>query len=187
MNLEEQLDIWFEKSMQVSPARLARFDRKRLIQCFAEWGLERGAEIGVDRGSFSEYMFQQIPNLSLLCVDQWRKKLRGDSRYASSVQRLEQYGANIIRNTSMRAVVDVPIESLDFVYIDADHTFDFVMQDIIEWSKRVRIGGIVSGHDYYRFRGAGVVASVDAYTQAHGIIKWFVTDERTPTWFWRKE
>jgi len=51
----------------------------------------------------------------------------------------------------------------------------------------VKLGGVVAGHDYYGFRNAGVVAAVDVYTYQHGITKWFVTDEKTPTWFWVRE
>ena len=80
------------------------------------------------------------------------------------------------------------MESLDFVYIDGNHHFDFVMQDIIEWSKKVRAGGVVSGHDYYRFRNAGVVDAVNTYTHAHQIWEWFITDEpKEKSFFWAKE
>jgi len=60
------------------------------------------------------------------------------------------------------------------------------MEDIITWSRKVRSGGIVSGHDYYRFRNAGVVPAVDVYTHAHGIHEWVITDEREASWFWVK-
>jgi hypothetical protein len=77
-------------------------------------------------------------------------------------------------------------ESLDFVYIDGDHSFDAVMLDLILWSRKVRKGGFVGGHDYYRFRNAGVVPAVDCYTREHNIHEWFLTDERTPSFFWLK-
>ena len=51
----------------------------------------------------------------------------------------------------------------------------------------MRFGGVVSGHDYYRFRRAGVVPGVDVFTQQHGITKWFVTDEKEATWFFARE
>ncbi|NIT59155.1 MAG: hypothetical protein GWN00_23910, partial [Aliifodinibius sp.] len=54
-----------------------------------------------------------------------------------------------IRNTSEQAAEwEIPDGMLDFVYIDADHRFDHVMQDIILWFKKIRRGGILSGHDY---------------------------------------
>ena len=184
--MKELLDTWYEKSQQISPIRIAKLDRKRLMIHLGEAGYTKGAEIGVDRGRFSEYMFKVIPNLHLLCVDPWYWKLRGESRYQSTVKRLEPHNATVIRKKSHEAVLEIEDESLDFVYIDGDHTFDYVMTDIIMWARKVRIGGIVAGHDLYRFRGAGVVEAVEIYTKMHVITQWFVTDERTPTWFWLK-
>jgi hypothetical protein len=101
-------------------------------------------------------------------------------------QRLAPYNVTFVRANSMDAVRDVPDESLDFVFIDANHTFDYVMQDIIEWSKKVRPGGMVSGHDYFRCRNFGVVPAVDVYTREHLIHQWFITDEHKPSYFWLK-
>lgn len=187
--MKDLLDTWYAKSQQISPVRIRSLDRKRLVRLFGEHGLNRGAEIGVDRGRFSEYMLKYNPEMSLVLVDPWRWKLRGESRYQSTVRRMEPFAerATIIRADSFDAVHDVPDESLDFVYIDGDHTFDYVMTDIIWWSKKVRMGGVVAGHDYYRFRRGGVVPAVDIYTQQHQIDKWFLTDERTPSWFWVRE
>ena len=75
----------------------------------------------------------------------------------------------------MNAVKRIPDGSLDFVYIDSNHSYDYVMEDLINWSRKVRKGGIVSGDDYYNFGGAGVVGAVDDYTKAHGI-KFELTD-----------
>ena len=90
----------------------------------------------------------------------------------------------------MDALADVKDESLDWVYVDGDHTFDFVMSDIIWWARKVRVGGIVAAHDFYPFRGGGVVAAVEVYTRQHLITRWFLTDylvDRTPTAFWLRE
>ena len=178
---------WFEQGCQYAPMRVAGHDRRILIQKFGEKGLTEGAEIGVDRGRFSEFMFKMIPGLHLTCVDPWELHFRGQSRYESTVRRLAPHNATIIRKFSMDALSDVPDNSLDFVYIDANHTFDYVMQDIIEWSKKVKFGGVIAGHDYYRFRNAGVVAAVDVYTRMHGIEEWFVTDEKMPSFFWLRD
>lgn len=183
------LDKWYERSGQVSPVRIPRLDRRRLVCLFGEYGLLKGAEVGVDRGLFSHYILKQNPEMSLLLVDPWRWKLRGESRYESTVRRMAEFSdrATIIRRDSFEAVHEVPEESLDFVYIDGDHTFDYVMTDLIWWSKRVRYGGIVAAHDYYRFRGGAVVPAIDVYTQQHGIAHWFLTDEKTATAFWIRE
>ena len=185
MTAEEHLAKWFRKSEQASPARIPQLDRKRLVELFGEWGLKLGAEVGVDGGTFAEYMFKVNPGLELIGVDPWARD-ESDAKHKRALQLLKGKAWTRLHMTSEQAYLHVPDGSLDFVYIDGDHTFDFVMLDLILWSRKVRPGGIVSGHDYYRFRTAGVVPAVDVYTHAHGIHEWFLTSERTPSFFWLK-
>lgn len=173
----------------------AGFTRKALAQWLGQQGYRTGAEIGVADGRYSTVLCEQIPDLRLLCVDPWRPyrgNPRGgpaeqhDGNYARAAARLAPYHARMMRAQSMDAVREVPEASLDFVYIDGHHSFDWVMQDLIEWSKRVRSGGVVAGHDFYHFRWAGVVEAVAAYTTAHGIADWWLCDEREPSFWWVK-
>lgn len=176
-----------------------------LLKHFGKLGFKVGAEVGVAQGSFSEAMFDVIPYLKLYCVDSWTpykenrwsgSQERNEHHFQATTKRLFKYNAEIINNFSMDAVKKIPLESLDFVYIDACHAFDFVMQDLIEWSKRVKPGGIVSGDDYYHFKGAGVIKAVNAYCEAHGITPSFTdpyTDkiqdrgsQEQPSFYWRK-
>ena len=64
-------------------------------------------------------------------------------------------------------------------------TFPFVMQDITEWSKRVRPGGIISSHDYCSKKQGEAKDAVDAYIQENKIACWFLCD--VSTYFWVKE
>jgi hypothetical protein len=179
-----------------SPVQLQKFSRKNLAKVYRHLGYKRGAEVGVAEGRYSKQMCEMNPGVRLLCVDCWAR-YRGNVRGGPQMQHdrnleitwriLEPFDVEIVREFSMDAVKKVEEESLDFVYIDANHAFDYVMQDIIEWSKRVRSGGIVAGHDYYHFREAGVVEAVDAYALAHGISEWFLTNERKEkSCFWVK-
>ena len=87
----------------------------------------------------------------------------------------------------MDALNDFEDNSLDFIHIDANHKFDFVMEDLIGWAKKVRSGGIISGHDYFNWTGGDVVLAVDTYTRAHKIKDWFITNEPIPSFFWVKK
>lgn len=191
MEADAQLKAWFDKSQQISPVRIRTLSRQKLMEMFHTFGFTRGAEIGVDKGRFSEQMCQAMPGLDLVAVDPWDKKLKGEWRSKLAIERLRPYkNCRIDMRTSSEAVLDIKDGSLDFVYIDGDHHFDYVMNDIINWSRKVREGGVVAGHDYYHFRQAGVIPAVDIYTQQHGITKWFLTDylkDRTPSFFWLKE
>ena len=187
---------WNRMLPQISPIRVRKLTRIKLASVFAELGYKVGAEVGVKRGEFSSMLCQANSDLHLLCIDPWQEydengslKLsqeKANRIYKQARRRLKPFNAELIRKTSMDAVRDVPYNSLDFVFIDGNHAFDFIMQDLIEWTKRVRIGGIVSGHDYFRFRNAGIVPAVDAYVQAHDIREWWLTDEKEATFFWVK-
>ncbi len=177
--------------------KVEHYKRGSLAKDFARLGFTKGAEIGVADGRYSEYLCKNIPNLELICVDPW-ERYKENQRYLGysrrdgnrpneelARERMAPYNAKMVKAFSMDAVRDVVNESLDFVYIDAHHDFDFVMQDIIEWSKKVRKGGIVSGHDYYSFNHSGVKEAVDIYAKVHNK-KVFTTDEKEPSWWFIK-
>jgi glycyl-tRNA synthetase alpha subunit len=177
------------------PLRSPDGTRDTLAEFMGEIGCKIGAEIGVMRGAYSEFLCKCIPGLNIKCIDPWlsfrmNSQVTMNARYARTCRRLRHFNAEIIRKPSMEAIRDIPNRSLDFVYIDEMHEFDPVMSDLIYWSAKVRAGGIIAGHDYsppawYN----GVKLAVDTYTQAHNIIKWYITCEEStqhyaPSFFW---
>jgi len=163
-----------------------------LPEVFKELGYKVGAEIGVQRGIFSKLLCESIPGLKLYCVDPWvsyrnMPSERGNEKcFRIATADLAPFDTTILRKTSKDALEDVPDGSLDFVYIDGLHDFDNVMFDIIGWGRKVRRGGIVSGHDFFYWHGIGVVYAVEAYVRAHNIQQWFITKEFPNSWFFVK-
>jgi hypothetical protein len=169
--------------------------REWLAQEFARRGYTKGAEIGVADGRNSLTLCKANPGLHLYCVDPW-EPYKGNTRggpaeqhngnLALARERLKGYHVEFVQdyshNVAMRTIGSM---YLDFVYLDGNHAFDYVMEDLILWSQVVRSGGMVAGHDFYHFRGAGVVEAVEIYTRMHGIIP-MITDEREPSFFWVK-
>lgn len=143
--------------------------RNDLAIHFNELGFKTGAEIGVLGGTYSEILCKANPTLKLYCVDSWGI---GEGRlhdyhlrkYEVAKIKLALYNTILMRKLSMDAVKEFKDESLDFVYIDANHSFDFVINDINEWGKKVKNGGIISGHDY----ALGVKKAVDTYAETYG-------------------
>jgi len=79
--------------------------------------------------------------------------------------------AVFIRKFSKDAVLDFADGSLDIVFIDANHKYDFVKEDIALWYPKVRSGGILSGHDYSpRLFHGDVKKAVDEFCDVHGYI-----------------
>jgi predicted O-methyltransferase YrrM len=183
--------------------------RHNLYQLFAELGFKVGAEVGLFRGRNARQMFRDIPGLKLYGIDAYN-----DQPYSTRHKTIPRYGRNrsmmagrmkgrniiVIDKFSEEAVQEIPYDSLDFVYIDGDHSYDYVMTDIILWSRRVRPGGIVSGHDYikpgeYRHKyDINVREAVDDYIKIHKISPWYLTDrkkavnksDKCPSWFYVK-
>lgn len=186
--------------------------RGQLAELFSELNFNVGAEIGVDRGKYSEVLCRANPNLHLYSIDPWLNSVYEanvpertnydqnylEGRLQQALKRLEPYNCTIIKKTSMDALDDFEDETLDFVYIDGNHNFPNVTNDLHYWSTKVRKGGIVSGHDYAYFsssRNNHVKHAVIAYTKAYGIKPHFVvgtsheagTRDLIRSWFWVKQ
>ena len=119
-----------------------------------------GVEVGTFKAEFSKFILNNW-NGTLYMVDVWRPL--GDEYLDSSnhknyqnqvysyamdnLQGLEDRGI-MIRANSQKASEIFQDESLDFVYIDANHAYDFVVDDINYWYSKVKKGGYLWGHDY---------------------------------------
>ena len=179
---------WRRVLPQVSPVRCRRTARTVIPKYFAALGFTKGAEVGVCKGDFSKHICECVPGVDLLCVDLWGSYYHfsqesGDKHFEIATKKLAPYNCTLVRKPGQEAAMDVEDNSLDFVYIDADHRFDYVMEDLITWGRKVRKGGIISGHDWYRFRNNGVVDAVDVYAKNHFVNEWFITDEREASFF----
>lgn len=119
-----------------------------------------GVEIGVMGGGGSVAMLDRLPNLKLYSIDPWEhregdgfeasfKQAVLDENYEIAKARCAPYGERsvIIRKRSDDALIDIP-DFVDFVFIDGHHEYNQVLRDITNYMKRVRKGGIISGHDY---------------------------------------
>lgn len=191
------------------PIEIPNVGRYRLAKLFAELGFKNGAEIGVEQGAYAEELLKANSGLHLYAVDLWQgysgyrdhlsaEKL--DGFYAATQARLTSYDVTYIRKFSVEAARDVPDRSLDFCYIDANHSLQHVIQDIDAWLPKLKKGSILSGHDYCRRKQSGyqvgVVEAVQAWTSAYFVYPWFVLGskdvrdgqdrDRPRSWFWVK-
>jgi len=144
---------------------------------FKDKGLEVGAEIGTYKGELAVKLCEM--GLKLYCIDPYnvgRPQKRNDFLYKYVTDILQPYNCKVIRKTSMEALEDFEDESLDFVFIDGNHDFKHVAEDIFEWAKKVRKGGIIAGHDYYNATPQdGFLCQVSHVVDAY--VKTFFIDE----------
>ena len=177
-------------------------NRIELAQYFAELKFKVGAEVGVADGRYSEVLCQNISNLKLYVVDPYiaydensqdGNKEQQDKCREIAWEKLHKFDVTFLYNMSIDALNEVYDNSLDFVYIDANHKFDYIIMDIIAWSRKVRPGGIVAGHDYWNIRDFGVKDAVDVYVKSHNLKLNVIPGERSrrlsqaaPNWWFVK-
>lgn len=174
--------------------------RNELAELLSELQFKKLAEVGVEKGIFSEVIAKANPDAMLFSIDPWEahKEYREhttqskiDGFYEEAKARLAPYSVQIIRDFSENAVYTFADEALDFVYIDGNHTIGQVTFDITNWLPKVKVGGILAGHDYVKFGGKyGEVNkakdAVDQYVRQNDIDPWFVLRDpgERPSWMW---
>jgi hypothetical protein len=171
----------------------------------------QGAEIGVKEGKFSERLLHYWRGRLLYSIDPWKEfseetyrdsanveQQQQDAYHAETQSRLARFGdrSKILRLTSDEAAREIPDGSLDFAYLDAQHHYEAVKQDIALWYPKVKSGGILCGHDYYDVHekdpATGVVSvfevkrAVDEFVRETGVIFFPTTKDQRASWFIRK-
>jgi len=176
-----------------NPRDIPNVDRwSSLVKLFRDLDFRVGAEIGTERALFARRLCHVNPQLKLYCVDPWQaykgyrehvSQPKLDGFYDLAKARLAPYNATLVRKFSVDASRDFKDESLDFVYVDGNHNLLHVIQDLWYWVPKVRVGGLVCGHDYIERKnysyGMHVIPAVNAYTQAFRINPWFLLGRKT--------
>jgi len=124
--------------------------------------LKSVVELGIGKSQTFGYLLTHCPNAVIIGVDQWKKlperKVPGAETYESWDMELLKTRAHDLVNqhptkaivfdmTTTEAVKHVKDESIDLLFIDADHTYEGVMNDIQNWLPKVKEGGYIYGHD----------------------------------------
>lgn len=140
-----------EHPTEVGPWRTAR--AQVLIDLIKRHGWTIGAELGVEAGHTHLALLDACPGLTLIGVDRWLHNYRGRPRaemYHELRGLAERYGSRsrLVRALTTEAAGNAEDRSIDFVFIDADHSEHAVRGDIEAWAPKLKPGGWLTGHDY---------------------------------------
>jgi hypothetical protein len=132
-----------------------------------QMGYKKICEVGVNRGHFLSILAISNPD-HLVGVDVWDiydKEAYKDMPiyfdyythdknkvWREQVQKWAKktyLNVDIIVNLSVEAAKQFEDGYFDFVYIDANHTYESVTADLNAWYPKVREGGMIAGHDYH--------------------------------------
>ena|SRR3990167_926512 len=181
------------KNLKGKPSEIPDVGRNDLPEFFVEMGYKTIVEIGVYRADFTEVLAKS--GLQIYGVDPWlaytgypynsdpKTQQRMDEYYKLSLKKMAYYpNCTILKESSMEAVKHFEDSSLDGVYIDGNHSFRYIAEDLCEWSKKVKKGGIIAGHDYIYGNPVHfhVRFVLEAYIEAFGIKNFWVLGRKHP-------
>lgn len=122
------------------------------------------AEVGVAAGEHAKLIKEISDPERMYLIDPW--VMANNPNYRSDVMKLisddgvdilEEGGFDVnihtddivaMKEYSVSASKKFPSEFFDYVYIDANHSYEAVKEDIEHWYPKVKTGGYISGHDY---------------------------------------
>lgn len=128
-----------------------------------------GAEVGVLSGHMSKALLER-DDLTLYMVDNWlplpQYRISAEDQESNRTMAKRRAGSRgvVMHMDSVEAASSFPDGFLDFVFIDADHSYAGVCKDIVAWLPKLKIGGLLCGHDYNNPRekcGKDVKRAVD--------------------------
>lgn len=187
----KKYNISFDKNTKM-PVEIADIGRNDLARLIHELNFKVGVEVGVASGEYSEILCQTNPQMKISGVDPW-KPYRGytdyvrlstfSSLYNTALARLSPFiNYKFVKELSMDALKRFQDNSLDFVYLDANHQNPYIAQDITQWYKKVKFGGILAGHDYTNH--LDVVGEVNRFTNQKNIKPWFILGSKDNSMSW---
>lgn len=152
------------------------------------------AEIGVFAGDFSSQLYLTKPK-QLYLVDMFTGIMgsgdqNGDNfqfidlqQSYDSLQRLYYNDQNVIifKGMSEQFFASIPDDHLDVVYIDANHTYEYVMSDLTNSKIKVKNGGIIMGHDYDAQKFPGVYNAVNEFCHNNNLHIHSLTNDKLPS------
>ncbi len=126
-----------------------------LTEMIKKHNFKIGAEIGTGKGNTALHLLRRNPKLHLVEIAYYPNlpnspkddNQEGKERWWYKVKK-HKHRMTVIPLPSRKAIKEVKDGSLDFIFIDADHSYKECLWDIIHWIPKVRPGGLVSGHDF---------------------------------------
>jgi len=136
-----------------------------------------GVEIGTREGFNARVMLDTLDIKKLYLIDPYfyyddlkEKYDNLENSINVAKRRLYKYRDKIIfvKKKSEDAKNDIP-DNLDFVYIDGNHSYQYVKKDIELYYPKVKEGGLLAGHDFQASRINDVCLAVTEFSQKHNI------------------
>lgn len=140
-------------------------------------GLKTGIEIGILRGEYSEILLRLWPSCEKLhLIDPWKSQdissyndinnlsdQEFEEAYQQTIERLKKFKSRYQIHRCMSKEIYFKFPKIDFIYIDGNHSYESVMEDLTHYYPRLNNGGIIAGHDFFNYNSMQVKKAVNEY------------------------
>lgn len=146
-----------------------------------------GCEIGVNQGTTTAYLLNNMSGIErYYAVDPWEHyEMYDGKKFAGTVkgkktwmQVIKKFLTDthsyrdricIMRMLSTEAIKFFDDDYLDWVYIDANHKYKYIKENLELWTPKVKVGGLITGHDYgnkkEKRRDWGITKAVNEFVE----------------------
>jgi predicted O-methyltransferase YrrM len=141
--------------------------------------LEMGVFDGKSAIKMARYIKSKSLRINFYLVDRWSEDIDYD-RFSKNIVDCNVFDVVIpIRCESIKASIKFNEYYFDFIFIDGDHSYESVKNDIQAWYPKLKVNGIMAGDDYDPCHG-GVIKAVDEIFGNSISKEW-------PVWYIKKE
>ena len=113
-----------------------------------------GIEVGVAGGKHAQYLWQNAKPKKLYLIDHWdlaQKPYFGEETlywYNQVLKFSQDKNIEVIKDDTVNASKRFDDESIDWIYLDADHSYEGVLRDLNVYWPKLKDGGLLMGDDY---------------------------------------
>lgn len=140
-----------------------------------------GVEIGVETGFHAKSLLDNINNIKMLyLIDPYEEYQDGRILrsffsikpsyliFKNNLKSFPKEKVEFIKKKSLDVINEIP-NNLDFVYIDGNHSYEIVKQELQSYYKKLKVGGLLGGDDYHYSRHPGVTKAIDESLHENGL------------------
>lgn len=123
------------------------------------------AEIGVWKGDFSKRIIKHILPSELHLIDPWKYQTSFGKRWyggliAQSQEDMDNIYQQVVGDLSKKSCINIhrefsntafttfPDEYFDWIYVDGNHNYEYVLQDLKNYASKIKKNGFLTGDDY---------------------------------------
>ena len=180
-NLLGKINMILERFFEIRIVKAWRFSTLIAREKFGKKPIDV-IEIGVEAGENSRNILRELNVNKIYLVDPWeeyddyseseceRTQDKIEETLVRCKKNLRKYKDKTVYARGYSSDVYACLPRVDFIYIDGNHEYDYVLEDLENYYPLLKEGGIIAGHDICWQRGNAVIDAVRDFCEKNNLI-----------------